>query len=142
MEISTNIPGLEMDREHFEILGASKPGKYEADVLFRKTITRCFSSIPRAMERGYRWGRILDVIQKHTGADIPEPFLVHEYDLLSTFIRYEPQEQAKLNRKMKIKEQSTEPGRNQISLKSIRIEDTNSLGEGDSELQIPGDRQQ
>lgn len=138
MEISTNIPGLEMDREHFELLGAPKSGKYEADVLFRKIITRCFSSI----RRGHGWGRILEVIQKHTGADIPEPFLVHEYDLLSTFIRYEPQEQKKLNRKRTIKEQSTEPGRNQISPKSIRIEDTNSLGEGDSELQIPGDRQQ
>lgn len=142
MEISINIPGLEMNREYFEILGASKPGKYETDVLFRKTITMVFPSILRARERGYGWGRILEVIQKHTGADINELSLVRENDLLSTFIRYEPQEQAKLNRKRKIKEQSTEPGTNQISLKSIRIEDTNSLGEGDSKLHIPGDRQQ
>lgn len=142
MEISTIIPGLETARERLEILATPRPGKPEADILFKKIIKRLFPSIRKCRENGQGWGKILAVIENHTGACIPEPFLVRQYDLLKMFsLLDELQEQPKPKRTRRRKP-DPDPGVIQIGLKSIRIEDTDAPADGESELQIPGERTQ
>lgn len=142
MEISAFIPGLEIARDRLEVLGASKLSKPEADILFKKIIKRLFPSIRKCRESGHGWGTILAVIYSHTGADIPEPFLVRQYDLLKSFTPDDvPQEQPKRKRTRK-KKSEPEPGVMEIGLKSIRIDETFTLSDGERDLLIPGERPQ
>ena len=142
MEISAFIPGLEIARDRLEVLGASKLSKPEADILFKKIIKRLFPSIRKCRENGHGWGTILAVIYSHTGADIPEPFLVRQYDLLKSLSPEDvPQEQPKRKRTRK-KKSEPEPGVMEIGLKSIRIDETFTLSDGERDLLIPGERPQ
>lgn len=142
MEISAFIPGLEIARDRLEVLGASKLSKPEADILFKKIIKRLFPSIRKCRESGQGWGTILAVIYSHTGADIPEPFLVRQYDLLKSLSSEDvPQEQPKRKRTRK-KKSEPEPGVMEIGLKSIRIDEPFTLSDGERDLLIPGERPQ
>lgn len=150
MEIHTFIPGLEIARERLEVFAAPRISKSEADILFKKIIKRLFPSIRKCRENGQGWGLIRMVILTHTGADIPEPFLVRQYDILKSFStedgspqkpKVEPQEQPKQKRTRRRKP-DPDPGVIQIGLKSIRIEDTDAPGDGENNLQIPGERPQ
>ncbi len=143
MEIHTLIPGLETARERLEVLATPRPGKPEADIIFKKIIKRLFPSIRKCRESGPQgWGTILAVIYSHTGADIPEPFLVRQYDLLKSLSPEDvPQEQPKRARTRK-KKSEPEPGVIEIGLKSIRIDETFTLSDGERDLLIPGERPQ